>query len=828
MVNFTKLSKARAFVRVSQSIVSMVVGGVLFCGVMGSTYGQTIIRGQVLDGASSEPLAFAQVLYDSTERVGITADLNGEFTIRTRRPVSYIRVSYIGYKTRVIKLNLPVEGPLRIRLQPNTLQTEEVWIIAEKNPAERIIRKVISNKNINNPEKIEAYSCEIYNKTIYDFLPNKESPPRDQLQTRQDSNLYSLHQFARESALFIMESFSDRKYKAPDQLEERVNATRVSGFKHPTFASLATDFQPFSFYQEIIPLFDKLYINPISNGSLNRYDFRLTDTLFQDLDTVYVIEYKPKKGKNFDGLEGVLYVNTFQYAIQNVIAAPADQGPMEINIEQLYTCVDRKQWFPGELHFEIVARNYPTQTVGMRISGKNYVRNIELAPAFASQDFTFRSVSIAPDAAQMSEKWWDSVRTHPLTAKEQRTYVRIDSIGEERNFDRLMRQMEKLSNNRLGVSFLDIDIDKLFLYNEYEGNRIGLGLHTNERVSSWWEIGGYIGYGFRDKGLKYGGDLTFFLSRPYETAVGVSYSNDVLMPGLSKLEPQSGLTNLRSYTASRMDIIQKKAVFAESRLFSYGHLFTELSSSQRQAGYDYEFDPQNGEANPKEYPLTHIFIRFRYAWKEKIVESFGQNVSLGSKYPILTLGYTRGLSGWLNGMYDYQKFELQLEQDFQTKRWGKSSVFVRAGYVDRALPAGLLFHGAGSQIGDIWALIPRSFQTMKPFEFLSDQYLEAYWVQDFGSLLFKTKWLKPRIQYWQGIGIGKLSNPEFHKGIDFGTMEKGYFESGLVLQQLLRTKLVNLVYMGLGGGIFYRYGAYHLPALKDNLAFKLAVNFSMN
>ena len=324
-MNFTKLASARSIPQVSQRNVS-IIWFLWFLWMGSPLIGQTVIHGKVIDASNGEALPFAQILLDSTERIGVTADLNGAFSLRTLRQVSYLHVSYIGYKSAVFQVKKEGED-LLIRLTPNPIQTEEVWIIAEKNPAERIIRKVIAHKDLNNPEKIDAYRCEIYNKTIYDFLPNKKAPSRDQLHTRQDSNLYSLHQFARESALFIMESFSSRKFKAPERLEEIVTATRVSGFKHPTFASLATDFQPFSFYKEIIPIFDKLYINPISYGSLNRYDFKLRDTLFQDSDTVYVIEYMPRKGKNFDALKALLYVNTHLYAIQNVIASPADQGP---------------------------------------------------------------------------------------------------------------------------------------------------------------------------------------------------------------------------------------------------------------------------------------------------------------------------------------------------------------------------------------------------------------------------------------------------------------------------------------------------------------------
>lgn len=72
-----------------------------------------------------------------------------------------------------------------------------------------------------------------------------------------------------------MESVSELKFIAPDISEETVIASRVSGFKNPNFASLATDLQPFSFYKDNIKLFDIQYLNPISKGSLKKYSFRI-------------------------------------------------------------------------------------------------------------------------------------------------------------------------------------------------------------------------------------------------------------------------------------------------------------------------------------------------------------------------------------------------------------------------------------------------------------------------------------------------------------------------------------------------------------------------
>ena len=57
-------------------------------------------------------------------------------------------------------------------------------------------------------------------------------------------------------------------------------------------------------------------------------------------------------------------------------------------------------------------------------------------------------------------------------------------------------------------------------------------------------------------------------------------------------------------------------------------------------------------------------------------------------------------------------------------------------------------------------------------------------------------------------------------------MEKGFFESGVMLDNILRVKYINILYYGFGGGVFYRYGAYALPEKSSNLVWKLIVTVS--
>jgi hypothetical protein len=60
---------------------------------------------------------------------------------------------------------------------------------------------------------------------------------------------------------------------------------------------------------------------------------------------------------------------------------------------------------------------------------------------------------------------------------------------------------------------------------------------------------------------------------------------------------------------------------------------------------------------------------------------------------------------------------------------------------------------------------------------------------------------------------GDLKNPEHHFGIEYKTLNEGFFESGIELNQ---------IYKGFGLTGFYRYGPNQLPRFEDNIAIKLS------
>jgi hypothetical protein len=84
------------------------------------------------------------------------------------------------------------------------------------------------------------------------------------------------------------------------------------------------------------------------------------------------------------------------------------------------------------------------------------------------------------------------------------------------------------------------------------------------------------------------------------------------------------------------------------------------------------------------------------------------------------------------------------------------------------------------------------FQTMGMNEFLSDRYAAVYVRHNFASLLYKSEHFSPGISLVTNVGFGSLQHPERHRNIDFKTMEKGYYESGVLLNNLLKVNISSL------------------------------------
>ncbi|MEN8225041.1 MAG: DUF5686 family protein [Bacteroidota bacterium] len=787
---------------------------------------QQSVSGHVYNAANGESLAFVNIVIDDSRQGGAT-DIDGKFEIISYGPVEFLKLSYVGYEPLTFFINDKTEG-LEIFMKKIPYELGEVVILPGINPAHRIIKNVVANRDLNDPEKLKSFSYTSYEKTIF-TLDLDSLRMIDTMML--DTSSLEVRRFFDRQDIFIAESVTERKFLYPDRKSENVIATRVSGMKDPIFVFLVSQIQSTSFYGELINIGNGEYVNPISRGSTSKYTFIIEDTAYSERnDTTFIISYRPKPGTNFDGLKGMLSINTHHWAIRNVIAEPMrDEGIFDIRIQQQYELVDGDQWFPVQLNTDISIKGINASVNDKIYSfvgvGKSYIHDIQLNPELVRREFNNIEVDVDPAAHDRSERQWNIYRGDSLSGRDKTTYAFMDSIGQEANFDRMAKTFETVMTGRIPYKFVDFDIDKFMRYNQYEGLYLGLGIHTNDRFSRRLKVGGFWGYAFKDKTAKYGGDVSAILHRNSELALRAEYFYDVTESGGVSFpdEEKSFLRGegLRNFLIRRMNITERALLSMQFRALRHFKWNVAVFHDYKIAYPDYHYGQvlEGTSLLKNEFRFAALSTGFRFAYREKFFRTKRVKISLGTKYPVVRFQYTHGFNQILNGEFEYDRFDLKVTESFYTKYLGLTSIELRAGYIEGDLPYCNLYNGNGSyRLFTIYA--PGSFATMRMNEFLSNRYVAFYLSHNFGQLLVRTKFFAPEIVLVTNIAFGDLTNKVQHHNVEYLTMEKGYYESGLVLHGLL-----NLQIYKLGAGVFYRYGPYSFDRIGDNFAYKVSIVF---
>lgn len=949
--------------------------------------------GKVVDAETGEPLAFVSIAVNDGIRGG-TTDIDGKFSLISHQKIEYLQLSYVGYYSKIYHIN-DLTAYLTIPLKNRKTEIGEVFVLPGENPAHRIIHRVVENRKINNPEKLQSFSYVTYNKffvtavkksindtnifitdtvEIQKLLPDsvqridsgmmvkavsmKSFDPdssqivsllQDTLLVHQllrpllkdSSNIQMLrvgfiflsdnpylvknyirkadstinaevltegfHSFydkyfsdtinedqilnavdsvfrdpavlkvlvplidsvLKDTALmgkiiphlniekhllsrisqeykknnhhefdidkqhiFLMESVTERKFLFPDNSHENVMATRVSGFRDPLFVLLASQIQSFSFYKNVINIGNRIYVNPISQGSTNKYFFLIEDTIFHGNDTVFIITFQPRRNKNFEALEGVLYINTNTYAVQNVIARSARQGFLNVKIQQKYDFLDQRQWFPVQLNTEVTISkvnvnnsDHDEQQIPIGV-GRTYIKNIEINPGLKRREFNHIVVDVEESAASRKNEFWDQYRIAPLNAKEIRTYKFMDSVGREANIDRYARSFFIIRSGYVPVSIFSFDIREVINYNQYEGLRLGLAVQTNHRLSEWIRPGAYFAYGISDNDWKYGVNVNFFLHKNSEFEASLYYAKDVAEHGIEEIYRDNSLFSdayWRSFLLINMTGIKKFGMKTEFRALNYFKWRGMINLLDYSTGFDpSSSDPEIARPH-QEYKITELSLGLRFAYKEKIIrtpqQQFTQTFSkepVKTRYPTIWFQYSAGLD-LLGGRYTYNRYDIKIEKSFYLKYLGISSFRIEGGMIDTDVPMVRLYNGkAAYRVFTIDA--PHSFATMRMDEFFSDRYAALFFDHNFGSLLIRNERFEPEFHLISNMAVGKMRHlPEDQRL--YRILEKGFFESGMMIKKLISLKILKV-----GLGIYYRYGAYSFDNQMDNFSFRLSIH----
>lgn len=773
----------------------------------------------VREKTSNEPIPFVKIYPDQGNP--FLADIDGMFKLN--EAVSSFRLHASGYKDTLIERSAIVDGT--ILLQAIFQNIQEVMVTAGENPAHRIIDLAIANRKKNNPTENDAFQYNSYSKFIFDVNRDK----LDSLAaSKNDTTIQKIQAFFEDQHLFILESASTRSFIPPARDKEEITSYKVSGFTDPIFSTFANEMQSFSFYENQVQLLGKNYINPIALGGTRRYLFIIEDTTIIDKDTTFTIFYRPRKGKNFDGMSGYLYINTNGYAIEKVIAKPyGDTSGTELRIVQEYAYLNDKKWFPVKLSTDLVL---PTgvSVEGLEILGKGstYIRNVNFdEKQIKKGNFDNVSVVVKEDAADLGNEEWQKVREYDITDREKRTYEMIDSLSAANNLDRRLKALKVLTEGKIPMGYFNFDLNRLMDFNLYEGLRLGGGLETSRKLMKPIVVGAYGAYGFRDKAFKYGAYSTVHLYRKKGIQLDIRYQEDVAERGAVDFS-QTGF-NLSNQSAYRdlfiINMDQQRLAEVAISAYAKANIKLRFAGSFQRISYTkgYAFGLQTGTFfQVPSYGTDNAEISGELTWniREKVMLLGDQRVSKGTKYPKIRLKAAKGLSDFYSASLDYWRFTVDIQQEFPIGTAGKFSWCLNGGQTIGTVP--LFLQHVGNGTGKAWNIVAKnSFETMLPGEFYHSAQAGFFTRMDFTRFKTKAKWNEPQISLHHAIGYGEMTNKYLHYQ-DFRSMDKGFFEGGVILNSLFTSG-----FTGIGIACFYRYGYY--ADWKKNIVPKIAVSFNL-
>ena len=772
-------------------------------------FAQTSKTGHIYDAKTNEPLPFAIVKFGNGQR-GTVADLDGKFQIPADiNPHDSVEVSYLGYLPAVFPVPKNDTG---IYLQPFGNSLNEIVIKPDYDKVNRIINKAIANKYMNDPDKYDWYQCHVY----YKMVVNASLP--DSTLKRLKKEKENINDFLEKQHLLMSETYSIRTWEKPQRLQEDVLASRFSGLRKSMFTSLVTDVLPFHAYTDYINLNGKDYHNPISRGFEQYYKFSLDNELMEGTDTVWVLNFRPKGNKS-NYLSGTVYINSDGYAISQIRAMAEDTILQRtVRIEQQYEQVpvstSESRWFPRHLNY-IIDWHWKSRKKSFTFHMKGTSR-IDSVTFTKHENFKFdktHTVRLAPHADEVNDSTWARITPEPLNEKEKRTYKVIDSLGEKTHMDQTVSYFSKLPEGKLPIGIFDFDLLRLVSANYYENFRLSMGVQTNEHLVKWLSVGGWGGYGFGDAHWKYGAFTELYADRYHEFVFKAGYTNDISDPGRIHLNPDLDKNYLSSYLLQRVDQVKAFTVSVKKKL---GYLSLQLSATQEEIMPKYHYALQYEGGSSSTYNASEASLNFRYAYAERTAPFFSHYNSLGSKYPVWYGKITIGVLESGDRQTPYTQAISAVLWHKHINRIGFEHVLLEGGksWSNGSLPLSKLFAGNGFNYNS-GSAIPESIytfggmMTIFPYQYYTDQFINFIYRHDFDWKLYKiavpNSYLSsaPNICLQYNILYGTLAHPEAQQYVAFSVPDNAYHEAGLILNNLIRYKYLNLYYFTINIGYFY-------------------------
>ncbi len=792
---------------------------------------ETVITGRVTESGSNSGIPFVNIRFKGTF-IGSVTDFDGTYSIKTKTPTDSIYVSLIGYKSKSKPVKRGKTQVINFQLNAEAMNLNTIEVRPGINPALRIIKNAVNNKSKYNRENLDAVQYVSYTKQETD-INNVTPKMRRWKMFHGITELWDkMDSLAGEDSkanlpVAMSEIVSDiYSYKDGEKRHEDVNASKIKfvGMKDGSAVQQlqGTDFQNYNFCNNNVALVNKDFLSPLADNASLFYNYYLIDSMFIDSTKCYEIKCRPKNKMDL-AYTGTLWITDTTFAVKQLDLEITKDVNFNLvdhaRIQQLNIPTEAGSWVPSQtrilIKFATQVKRFVAVTQKTYNSNKYYVVNKPKEKDFYRTRITYKEDAITKDSA-----WWTTERHEPLTNLEQENYNIIDTVRAV--------PLVRVGSNVLYFLFSGykdmgpFDFGhyiNLYGYNKYEGSRLQLGARTNQKFSKNWIISGYGAYGFQDKGFKYNLQLERIITRYPWSSAGIQYRDDIDQIGttfntssnINLGQSPNNLYNTFSHIGNVSKLVRKE----EARIWyekdiNRGIYSTITFHNMRTTPlFPVEFGDMFTIFQQQKYTISEVILESRLSTKEKFVQNGNQRISFGNnKSPVITFNYTMGIKNLLGGDFNYSKVSVSFTNRFRMATLGYSQLYIKAGKVFSEVPYTLLEIPRGNETA-IFA--NNTYNIMNYFEFVSDQYVEAFWQHHFNGLLLNRVPAVKKLNWREVVGInmayGTLSdkNKIFNANNNFTVMDDvPYFEADLGIENIFDIIRIDFLYRLTYNDDFYK------------------------
>ena len=700
----------------------------------------TEISGKVTEKETGNPIPYANIIFTGSF-IGTTSDINGNYFLSTAKAGKTIEISAVGYKKQIITINIGQKNINDVQLEEEVFQLEEIKVLPGENPANILIRNVISHKNENNPNSFPSWKSRIYAKTEIDLKNVSRKLSKKKFLSQFEFIFNYLDSIGTEGKTFLPVFFNESvsNYYHDNQSgkdREEIIASKASGIKTDIFSELTGKMvENANIYENYFTVSDIGFISPVNNLGLQFYKYYLTDSIVSGEKTIYEISFRPKLPQEPTFI-GKLWVEDKSYALTKVEIQLSEKANVNFINNLQYSIEYQKsdeKWVPrNELIIADVdiQKNKDSEMLGV-IARKTNIY----------QDFHFTNVSneiskfkepiiVAADAIFKDDNYWLKTRPVELQKREMSIYAMVDSIKDVRLFRTVAEYVymfyygyRDLGKVELGPYYY------LYSANNVEGNRFRVGARTTFKFSENLRLNAFTAYGTLDTEFKYGGGAEYFFSIKPLSVLSIQGQHDMEMLGKSDnaFMEQNIMTTLLSKTPNTKLNMIDRVEFTAQKEWRMGFLNEfKISSLKIHSAPFVPLISEQGEEIPY-IKSSELSFKLRYARGEKIIQKgFERSVFLNYD-PVFSFEAIKGIKG-VFGDYNYFKIHAGISDKLTINPIGFSNYYIQVGKIWGDVPFPFLKIHEGNET---YAYDSHAFNLMFYQEFISDTYASIFWEHHF-------------------------------------------------------------------------------------------------